>query len=633
MPVGLHIQDEQFERNHKSIVLIVTVACFFGVLFLRLFFLQIIQGQLNIRLSQENAMQLKVIKAPRGLIYDRNGVVLVRNRPSYSIAVLPYKLKSRQDIIRKLCSIREENGDRLFDSTDLVQRMRQAFGRRFDQTRLKEDISMSVVSIIEEHAMELPGISVENESRREYTMGPEAFHALGYMSEIPEDQFDSLKKHGYQYGDLMGKAGIEHRYEDIFRGKDGQEYIEVNAYGKSLGRIKNMPRVAPLAGDDVYLTLDADLQHVAYQAFPDSLKGGVVVMDPRSGEVLVMLSSPSVDPNIFSLSVSLRSKNWATVALDPNLPLNNRAIAGTYPPGSCFKLVSAIAGLSIGKLQENSHMPSSCNGVYHYGRRIAHCWKAGGHGSLDLVSAIQQSCNVYFYQVGLRVGDEPLHTYAQRLGLGPVTGIDIPGEKPGWLSGEKEYNERFAARGWRWTNGLVLDMAIGQTELVTPIQLADMIGAIGNTKYLYRPFLLKEVRNRDGIVVTASKPTVRTEINLSAETIRVMQKAMAKVIEIGGTGGQATVPGVPVGGKTGSAQNPQGELTHALFIAIAPIQNPVIACGVVVENAGHGGSIAAPIAGKIFRYYFANKPEGKQVVAMLAAQKEAEKASSGGKKP
>jgi penicillin-binding protein 2 len=471
---------------------------------------------------------------------------------------------------------------------------------------------MELVSIIEEHSMELPGIVVETESRREYPLGAKAFHVVGYMSEIPENQFDSLKTFGYRFGDLVGKAGIERQYEDIFRGKDGQEYIEVNAYGKSLGPIKNMPRIDPVPGGNMYLTIDLGLQTTAADSFPDSLKGAIVALDPRSGEVLVMMSSPSVDPNIFSASATLRSKNWGTIALDPSLPLNNRAIAGTYPPGSTFKLVTAAAGLMSKKLTADSHMPTPCRGAYRMGSRVAHCWDLKGHGSLDLVGAVKQSCDIYFYQVGLRLGDKIINQAAEMYGLGQPTGVDLFGEKAGWLSGEEEYNKRFASRGWVWTRGLDMDMAIGQTQLVTPIQLASVAGALGNGKYVYQPFLMKEVRSSDGMVIAQQNPIVSRTLTLDSSVVATLRKSLIEVMAAGGTGGRASVPNVPVGGKTGSAENPGGK-THALFMACAPVDSPVIAIAAVAENAGHGGSIAAPIAGAVLRYFFSHDPEGKKI--------------------
>ncbi len=625
MSISSHYHDEQQERLNKSIRLVIVLSCLFLILLMRLVYLQVIQAQLNIRLSQENGMQFHVIKAPRGLIFDRNGKVLARNRPSYSIYVLPYKLKNRASVINNLCKIRDIRNQPVFDSTDLVDLMHRAMWRRFDPTRLKEDVSMEIVSIIEEHSMDLPGISVETESRREYTLGPSAFHVLGYMSEIPESQFDSLKKDGYHYGDMIGKAGIEKQYEANLRGKDGQEYIEVNAYGKSLGPISTMPRIEPVPGDNLTLGIDIDLQKVACDSFPASLKGAVVALDPRSGEVLAMYSCPSVDANIFSQATSLRAKNWATVSLDPSQPLNNRATCGTYPPGSTFKLISGVAGLASGKLTENSRMPAPCRGAFHFGARTAHCWKLDGHGYLDLLGAEKMSCDIYFYQVGLRLGDEIINQYAAVFNLGQPTGIDLPAERGGWLSGEKEYNKRFKSRGWVWTKGLDMDLAIGQAQLMTPLQLANMVGSLGNGITLYHPYLLKEVRNSEGVVTMRKAPDPIRALGLDPSLIVTMHKAMLEVTAAGGTGGRAQVQGIPVGGKTGSAENPQGQKTHALYAGCAPVDSPTIAIAVVAENAGHGGTIAAPVAGAVLRYYFANNPEGIKITRDYAALSEANK--------
>jgi len=621
MPRSSQFLDEQQERTTKSVRLCIVVAALFSVLAVRLVYLQVIQADLNIRLSRENGMQQHVIKAPRGLIFDRNGQVLARNRPSYSICVLPYKIKKRLPIINNLLKIRDFRGKAVFDSMELVQGFLLANHRRFDPGRLKEDVSLEIVSIIEEHSMELPGVIVETESRREYTLGAKAFHVLGYMSEIPETQFDSLKNMGYHFGDIIGKAGIERQYEDILRGKDGQEFIEVNAYGKSLGPIANMPRNDPVPGGNMYLTIDMNIQTVAADSFPDTLKGSVVAIDPRDGAVLAMFSSPSVDPNIFSASAQLRSKNWGTIALDPDLPLNNRSIAGTYPPGSTFKLVSSAAGLLSGKLAQDSRMPSPCHGSYRLGGRIAHCWDLKGHGSLDLIGAVKKSCDVYFYQVGLRLGDDIINNAATILGLGASTGIDLPGEKSGWLSGEKEYNKKFAKRGWVWTRGLLMDMAIGQTQLVTPIQLATLVGGLGNGHTIFHPYLMKEVRSMDGMVISQQAPTIYKKLPFDSSQITVLRTALYEVMTAGGTGGRADVPGIKVGGKTGSAETFRGDKTHALFMGCAPVDNPVIAVSTVLENAGHGGSIAAPVAGAVMRYYFANDPEGKQIVAASAPVK------------
>lgn len=618
MPSRAQLQDELPDRIRKSVWLTGIVSCFFLILLVRLFYIQVIQAEASIRLSRENQMSLTILKAPRGHILDRNGVVLARNRPSYSVCVLPYQIKQRDTVVQNLLKIHDADGVPVFDSVDLVKCLCKAQSRRFDLTRLKEDVSLDIVSIVEEHSMELPGIIVATEARREYPFGPVSFHVLGYMSEIPESLFDSLKETGYHYGDLIGKAGIEKQYESKLRGRDGQEYVEVNAYGRSLGTIDHMPRADPEPGHSIYLSLDSRLQEVAYNAFPDTLRGAVVAVDPRNGEVLVMYSSPSVDPNIFSMSATRRSKSWAEASRDTSLPLNNRATTGVYPPGSVFKLVSALAGVASGKVNPSAYMSRACTGSFRIGTRTAHCWKADGHGRLRLNAAIQKSCNIYFYQLGLLVGDEIINHYASTLGLGEVTGIDLPNERTGWLSGEDAYNKRFAKRGWKWTQGLVLDLAIGQAQVFTPIQLAVMVGALGNAEALYVPGLLKEVRSTDGIVVNQTAPVVRHVLDIDSATVEVLHKAMVDVINPGGTGGRARVQGIPVGGKTGSAENPHGEQTHGIFVACAPIDNPVIAIAVVVENAGHGGTVAAPIAGAVLRYFFEHIEEGLDLVARCA---------------
>lgn len=615
MPKIAHLQDELQDRIQKSLWLMGIFAFFFFILLIRIFYLQVIQVDMNIRLSKENQMQLKTIKASRGIIFDRNGVVLARNRPSYSICILPYKMDKKVDIVANLLKIHDKDNQPIFDSLELTKRIKKAHKRRFDATRLKEDVSIDIVSIVEEHSMELPAVLVQTEARREYPLGPISFHVLGYMSEIHESIFDSLKELGYRYGDKMGQSGIEKQYESIFRGKDGLEYIEVNAYGRSLGPIEHMPRVNPIAGNNVYLTIDSRLQKAAFKFFPDTLKGAVVVINPQNGEVLAMYSNPSVDPNIFSLAATLRTKSWAEAARDPNLPLNNRAIAGTYPPGSTFKLVSIFAGLDCGKINPNAYMRRSCTGAFKYGNRVAHCWNLKGHGRLKLREAFKVSCNIYFYQLGLKVGDKIINAYSERLGLGQYTGIDLPNERCGWLSGEEAYNKRFAKKGWKWTKGLVLDLAIGQAQVVTPLQLAIVVGGLGNGNAIFRPYLLKEERSREGIVTRQNKPEISYTFNFAENVIETIHPAMEDVISSpGGTGRRARVPGIRVGGKSGSAENPHGEKTHALFVACAPLDNPVIAVAAVVENAGHGGTVAAPIVGGLMRYYFEETDEGKELV-------------------
>jgi penicillin-binding protein 2 len=586
-------------------------------LIVSLYRLQILDAETNIRLSNENSMRERVVVPPRGRIFDRNGLELARNRPSYSIGVFPYKLRNREAVINALCKIRDPEGNQVFDSLTLVAQFRRASLRRFDFTRIKEDAPIEIASIIEERYMELPGIVVETESRREYPFGSAAFHVVGYMGEIPEREFDTLRHQDYYWGDLMGRAGLERSYENTMRGRTGREFHEVNAFGKSLGAVSHLRKIEPVVGNDLYLSLDIHLQLVAQRAFPDTLRGAVVALDPRNGDVLVMYSNPSVDPNIFSAATSIRGRTWAAVAADRSLPLNNRAIAGVYPPGSTFKPLSGLAGLQTGVINSNTRMSVGCAGSYRFGTRVARCHNPRGHGSLNYLVANQVSCNVFFYQLGLNLGDERINRYARMFALGRITGIDLPGERMGYLSGEQAYNERFANRGWRWTRGLVMDLAIGQQQVLTPLQLALMVGGMGNGKNIYRPHLVNEERNKDGILVSQTAAEVISRLDLTDYTLGVTRDALAAVIRPGGTGTRSAVPGIVVGGKTGSAQNPHGDKTHAVFIATAPINDPAIAIAVVVENAGGGGAVAAPIAGAVLRHFFAETEEGRAIHAKL----------------
>lgn len=621
MPSGSQLYDDLTERTLRSRMLTVVVACAFVVLTLRLVQVQILQAEQNIRLSKENRMQLRMLTPPRGLILDRNGEVLARNRPSYSICVLPSQVRDSSALADSLCRIRTREGLEVFERESLANALKRARRRRFDLTRLKEDVSMELVSIVEEHAADLPGIVVEVESRREYPLGPAAFHVLGYMSEIPEKDFDSLKERGYLYGDLVGKAGVERQYEDSLRGRNGQEYIEVNAYGKRMGTIENMPNRRPIPGLDVTITIDSRLQLAADEAFADTLRGAVVALDPRSGEVLAMLSQPSIDANIFSFASSLRSRSWVRIVRNPDRPLNNRATTGTYAPGSTFKLVSALAGLAADSITPTSHMPRPCTGAYRIGRMTKHCWYHKGHGYLTVAKAIQVSCNVYFYQLGLMLGDSIINHYADLVGLGHSTGIDLPSEASGWMSGEKLYNERHAGRGWKWTDGLLCDHAIGQTQNFTPLQLARMAATIANGGYLMRPHLLKEVRTHQGVVVHQEYAQLLATLDIDSADIAEVQHGMALVLQPGGTARRARVDSVTVGGKTGSAEWKKGELTHGLFVGAAPMENPEIAVAVVVEAAGHGGAVAAPIAGAVLNAYF-NEVAPRGVVDTAAGSAE-----------
>jgi penicillin-binding protein 2 len=602
MPAGKILYDEQSARHFKSRVFVVLSLFFFFIVAARFGYIQIVKGRDFEDLSKENMMRVRIMKAPRGVIYDRRGRVLARNRPSYAVSLLYHKMGDRENLIRALLRIEDEDGRQVFDVRSLSRQIDLARLRRFEPVKLADDVGIDVVTVVEEHIIDLPGIIVENEARREYPNGTLACHALGYLGEIPEARFDSLKALGYFYGARMGVFGLEKQYERPFlKGRDGQEYVMFDAFGRELERMPDMPVIPFVKGADITLALDLDLQKAAEAAFPDTLAGAAVAVDPRNGEVLAMLSSPPFNPNLFELSSEKRTRSWRRLVLDPTKPLNNRAATGLYPPGSTFKLVTAGAGLNE-HLVELKDRFKPCLGAFRYGRRNYRCWRRQGHGAVTMVNAVKYSCDVYFYQAGLKTGIDLINQYARMFGFGEITGIDLPDEQAGELLDEEIYNRKFEDKGWVWTKGQILNASIGQAQVVTPLQLACYTAALGNGHTLFRPRLLMKARVAGQEAEPFPAETLGV-ITLADSTRQMVRDALRAVLAPGGTGGRASVKDIDIGGKTGTAENPQGE-DHALFVAVGPLDDPQIAVAVVVENAGHGGTVAAPIAGKILNAYF-----------------------------
>jgi penicillin-binding protein 2 len=603
--------DDPFYRKQvgRNIIFI------FGFLLLglasRLFYLQIIKGSYHQKLSEQNSMRLQIVHASRGLMYDRHGVVIARNRPSYQVAILPTRLKEPKQVLANLMRFQDSAGTRLFDSALVSWSMERGRWKKFQPLVILEDASPEIVAMVEEHQSDLPGVITVMDSRRSYPFGYNAAHVLGYMDEIKEDELEGFAERKqqtgdsipYQKGDRIGRKGLEKTYEPYFRGRDGVRYI------------KEMPQVKPMSGYNLVTTLDMHLQALAESLLADTVRGAVVAIDPRNGEVLVMASSPRMDGNIFSLSKEKRSKEWAKLALDPAMPLNNRATVGGYEPGSTWKAVMNVAALQSGQITPHEHMPKGCGGGYRFGNRVWRCWDPKGHGSMGMIDAFMESCDVYYYQVGLQIGMDIINKVAREFGMGALTGIDLDEERSGMLVDSTSYMRRFGKRGWTWTRGLVLNLSIGQGQIATPLQLANYSAGLANGKVLYKPHLIKEVRDRAGNVVERFPAEVLHTLNLTPEQHELVLKAMDAVVNNPkGTGGRARLPNVIVGGKTGSAENPHGDKTHALFIGVAPLYQPELAIAVVMENVGHGGSFAAPIAGAIFREYFKRKVAGTQQV-------------------
>jgi len=607
-PQSAQAENTRQEINLKTFVFSCAVIIAFAILILRLFQLQYFQYDVNLKKAEENRVRKINVKANRGYILDRNGVVLVRNRPSYQISLLYSGLKNKTDrdsVFNRLLGITDSSGNRLLDSAALSFSFERGRWQKFKYQRLIEDAAPEVVALFEERSEELPGIEVLVESRRDYPFNSHGAHIFGYTSEISEQELKLPENDIYVMGDRVGKKGLEFSYEKEFKGENGLKFVEVNAMGREMGPMAGMPFVTPVSGNTIVTTIDWNLQQMAEISIPEGLKGAVVALNPQNGEIYALVSRPPLDPNIFSLEKKELHKAWASVALDTARPLTNRAISGTYPPASVFKLITAAAGLESNVISEYTRY-KPCFGGFRFGNRYAKCWLAAGHGSATVIDALKMSCDVFFYQAGLDIGSKKIKEMSQRLGLGAPLGIDIPGERSGLLIDSASYEKWFEKRGWKWSSGEILNISIGQGALlVTPLQQTAMTGALAWGKGLYKPHFLKEIRDPDGNVLKKFEPEKIGEANISERTRQIVLKGMDAVVnDPRGTGRRAIVPGVKVGGKTGSAENPHGDKTHAWFVAAAPLDAPEIAVGVVLENAGGGGAMAAPIAQKIMNAYF-----------------------------
>jgi penicillin-binding protein 2 len=480
---------------------------------------------------------------------------------------------------------------------------------------------MEKVALVETNALNLPGIYIDVSPIRLYLDGEILAPVIGYTGEISKEDIEKSNDK-YTYGEVLGKHGLEKYFDDYIRGRSGAELVEVNVHGKE---IRNLGMNKPVSGYNMTLTIDADLQKAAWQAL-EGKAGSAVVLDTRDGSVLAMVSSPSFDPNLFNNGIS--NDQWNELQNNPFAPLSNKAISGQYPPGSTYKLIVAAAALEEGVITPDTKV--LCKGSFTLGNRTYRCWNKHGHGYVDLHRAIVESCDVYFYTVGKMLGVDKIAQYAKLFGLGEVAGIDLPGEKSG-LVPTKEW--KLKRRKSAWQLGETISISIGQGfNLITPLQLANAFAAFANGGTLWKPYLVKYIESTDGKIYKEFLPEKKGEVKLSPKTIEILNGALWGVVnEPGGTGHAASIPGIDVCGKTGTSQVlglPADEKArrrkvlgafqkdHALFACFAPLRNPEIAVAVVLENAGGGGAVAAPVARRILSAYFEGKKKDKHQRAM-----------------
>lgn len=600
---GQRFVREVMESKQRILAISFVVGVSFLVLLLRLWHLQILSAEDYRSMSENNRLRFVPVAASRGAILDRSGKVLVSNRPSFSLAVIPQEVKDKDalfDRIARLLAI---------DRAELEERWNKVKGRaKYYPVVLASNISRDQVEIIEENRLRLPGVEIEMKPVREYTSHVLAAHLLGYIGEISDDEMDKKGFEEYNPGDYVGKNGIERSWEHELHGNDGGRQLEVDARGRVLRTISESH---PTVGNSVVLTLDAAVQKQAEKAFGEQA-GAAVALDVNSGEVLAFVSSPSFDPALFS--GKLPAAVWKSYLDDKRHPLENKALSGQYPPGSTFKVITALAGLENGVINDSTSV--NCNGSYDLGTSTFKCWNKRGHGTTSLKKSLRESCDVYYYQLGERLGVDLIAKTAHKFMLGAPMGIGLNNEKPGLIPTAEWKQKRF---GKRWYHGETLPVAIGQGfVLMTPIQLASMISTIANEGTIYRPYLVKRVVDTDGRPLKEFKPEIIGRTDISADKFRLVKQGLFAVVnEPGGTGGMARLYDVRVAGKTGTSQvvkmrdskrgTPYQFRDHALFVAFAPYDKPEIAVAVVVEHGEHGGAAAAPIAGRILRAYFDGK--------------------------
>ncbi len=576
-------------RDQRFGVLSALVLAGFGLVVLGLLRLQVVQHEELTRLAEQNRVRLDVLRAPRGAIRDRYGRLLADNQPAFDIVFRPMPAESAARARAAITPAWIAQVAALVADDTLDVRRRIAEANRTGQTAvLRRNAPYAVMAAVEELRADLPGLDVQVTPIRRYPEGAAAAQLLGYAGEINDQELEERKDDDYRLGDLIGKTGVERRYEQSLRGTDGAEFVVVNAMGKRVSGLEGSPPRMPVPGHDVTLTVDLDVQRALDEAMSGVVRGAAVAMDPRDGSILAMVSRPLFDPNEFASGISFA--RWRELTADGGNPLLNRAIQSAYPPGSTFKVAAMLAGLHYKLVRATSHQPVPCTGGYFFGGRRFKCWESRGHGSTDLVGALTHSCDVYFYQLGLELGLERMMTIARDLGLGDRTGVDLPAEAKGLVPDDAYYARRFKSS--QWPRGLLLNLGIGQGELLaTPIQLATMTSIVANGGRAVRPHVVRSIEGDVGFRLEKPlEPGLRTD----AANWDAVHDAMENVVQAGTAQG-VKIPGLRVAAKTGTAQNPHGR-DHALFVCYAPVDHPTIALAIVAENAGHGGSVCAPIA-------------------------------------
>ena len=558
----------------------------------QLWYLQVLEGGHFLDASDKNRIRIRPVAAPRGILFDKNGVPLVDNRPAFTLSLIPRELpredQNRDAVLGRVASLLQIPYQELAESVTRVP------SDSFLPVRVRRGLTLEDMAKIEEWRLELPGVIVEVEPQRTYPNSRFAAHLLGYVREASDEQ---LKGGRYRRGDMVGQSGLERLLDEFLRGRDGGERIEVDALGRP---VRVVQHTDPHPGSQVITTIDRRVQEAAEQAM-EGKAGAIVVMDPRSGDIRALVSTPAFEIDRFTATIDRAA--WLRVVQDPDHPLLNRAIQSQYAPGSIFKIVVTAAGL-----QEATIAPMDrvyCNGEFHLGAWTFKDWKEGGHGSVDLQKALAQSCNIFYYQAGLKIGGAAITKYARAFGFGTATGVELGGEKLGLIPQPK-------GRRKSWQGGDIVNMSIGQGQvLVTPLQVARFMAAVANGGVLWKPRLVERIERPDRGVLYSDPGQVAGHVELSPAVWAFLRQALWAVVN-DGTGIGAKIPGIDIAGKTGTAQmiahsKAEKGQDHAWFAAFAPVRDPEVVVVVLVERGGKGGQVAAPIARRILNAIFFEK--------------------------
>ncbi|NLN79149.1 MAG: penicillin-binding protein 2 [Armatimonadetes bacterium] len=597
----MHVQfeDRKLQRSRINIAAYIVVGVFL-ILLARLWYLQIALGSDLLRAADMNAVRLLRTRAPRGTILDRNNKIMATSRPQFVVMAMPDILEKDPEAQRTLCHILQMTPGEI--DAIVKDRMKRLQARPGSPVRIKVDVSLETVARIGENRMSLPGVSVELDQLRSYPDGPAVAHIMGHLGEISQTDLEKAQAEGESYvaGDYVGKSGLEKQYEAQLRGTDGGKEIMVDVTGRMvriLGEKPSMP------GNALKLSIDRDLQVAAYKAM-GSQTGAVVALDPRTGAVLAMVSAPSYDPNVFVKK--LNRADWDKINLNKGRPQQNRAVYNCYPPGSTFKPIMSTAGLIYN--QCNPRTTVSCPGVFHLGRGRFKCWKTHG-GGVNFNRAMAESCDVWYYNLALRLGIDRMAKVARQFGIGLATGIDLPRESrndDGRVGLMPDSEWKMAKYRQKWGIGETPSCGIGQGYVLTsPLQMAVATAGVAHDGKIMQPRLVDATLDPDGNLIKRTTPVARRQVEASHEQFDLVRKAMRQTVT-SGTGRSCDIADIAVCGKTGSAENP-GKPAHAWFVAFAPLDSPTIAVACIIEHGRHGASAAGPVCRAILDVYYGKK--------------------------